>query len=92
MYRAITNKNLLYTNALSNFRPLTITRSFSITKSVYTTGADTNKIFALPFKLSPERAPQVVDLANYITEHKFLGFFRLLKSVRGKKNHTRTQG
>ncbi|KAI8337032.1 hypothetical protein BC941DRAFT_353428 [Chlamydoabsidia padenii] len=40
-----------------------------------------NKIYALPFTLSPDRAPQVVELANYITEHKILGLFKLIKSM-----------
>ncbi|ORZ13678.1 hypothetical protein BCR42DRAFT_355108 [Absidia repens] len=81
MYRPIASKRLLYTTRLTKLRPLTNRRSFTFTTPVYNSGPDTSKIYALPFKLSPEKAPQVVDLANYITEHKFLGFFRLLKSM-----------
>ncbi|CAO3642445.1 unnamed protein product [Cunninghamella echinulata] len=53
-----------------------LNRKFSSTPSFFTKH---EKVYALPFKLSEERAPQVIELANYITEHKFLGFFKLLK-------------
>ncbi|CAO3611773.1 unnamed protein product [Cunninghamella blakesleeana] len=57
---------------------LFIKRRFSSTPSFLTKH---EKIYALPFKLSEERAPQIIELTNYITEHKFLGFFKLLKSM-----------
>lgn len=74
-------RSLTYFSTTSNYhlrQNLFIKRSFSSTPSILTKH---EKIYALPFKLSEERAPQIIELTNYITEHKFLGFFKLLKSV-----------
>jgi hypothetical protein len=87
MLRFIANRPSHHTKQLwiSGHSRLVTIRPFSRTPSILQAnninGPDTNKIYALPFKLSPERAPQVVELANYITEHKILGLFKLIKSV-----------
>ncbi|ORX54023.1 hypothetical protein DM01DRAFT_359976 [Hesseltinella vesiculosa] len=39
------------------------------------------KIYALPFKFPEARAPEVAYLATYVTQHKVLGVFKLLKSM-----------
>jgi hypothetical protein len=92
MLRIVTNRPSHYIKQLWNSGHLQLAtiRPFSRTSYIQqannVNGPDTNKIYALPFKLSPERAPQVVELANYITEHKILGLFKLIKSVSGGRN------
>lgn len=92
MLRLVINRPSHYTKQLWNSGRLQLItiRPFSCTSSIHqannVNSPDTKKIYALPFKLSPERAPQVVELANYITEHKILGLFKLIKSVSTSRN------
>ncbi|KAI8061794.1 hypothetical protein BC940DRAFT_336755 [Gongronella butleri] len=54
---------------------------FGLRHASSTTAGSSRKIYALPFKLKEERAPEVAYLTTYVTTHKFLGFFKLLKAL-----------
>ncbi|KAL0080293.1 hypothetical protein J3Q64DRAFT_1759368 [Phycomyces blakesleeanus] len=55
-----------------------------LTSRLYSTSHE-HKIYALPFKLDQSKVPEIVHLASYVSEHKFLAFFKILKGMFQKK-------